>query len=248
MVSPVRGLVSEPGRSRSSVSPRSSSLRRLAGAEAVWWCRRRRASSPARAAGGGLGVVLGLGAGPCVGSSRQVVARSAISAATSSAKSSTDSKRLVDAGEAQVGDLVERAQRLEHREAHRRRPDLGATPAARSASSTAWPSRARSSSVTGRPLQALRTPVDDLVAVERLGRAGLLHHGELDLLHGGEPPVAGLAGPAAPDRPAVVGDARVEHPGVGVLAVRAVHRVPPLRNAGLGPKAQLVDNSHVCNY
>ena len=83
-------------------------------------------------------------------------------------------RRPVDAGEAQVGDLVELAQRAEDRQADLVGGDLGPALEPRSASSTSWPRQARSSSVTGRPLQALRTPaialsrVNGSVAPERL--------------------------------------------------------------------------------
>ena len=81
---------------------------------------------------------------------------------------------LVDGGEAQVGDLVELAQRLEDGQADLVRVDLGAAPGCGCVSSTRWARRARSSSVTGRPWQALRTPTSTLarlngsVAPERL--------------------------------------------------------------------------------
>jgi hypothetical protein len=67
----------------------------------------------------------------------------------------------VDGGEAQVGDDVELLERLEDRQAHL----VGGTsglPAARRVSSTREASRARASSSTGRPWQALRTPLTTL--------------------------------------------------------------------------------------
>ena len=92
-------------------------------------------------------------------------------------------------GEPQVGDLVELAQRAEDGQADLVGVDLGAA-LARTASSTRWPSRARSSSVTGRPWQALRTPASTLsrlngsVAPERLTTVRLRGLG------GGEPAAA----------------------------------------------------------
>ena len=58
-------------------------------------------------------------------------------------------------------------------------------------SSTTWPRRARSSSVRRPALAGLPDAGDRLVAVERLGRARPLHHGELHQLEGGEPLLAG---------------------------------------------------------
>ena len=76
-------------------------------------------------------------------------------------------------------------------------------------------------------LAGLADAGDRLVAAERLGRAGPLHHRELHLLDGGEPLLAVAAGAAAADRRAVVGDAGVEHPGVGVGQYGQCIRVPP---------------------
>jgi hypothetical protein len=63
----------------------------------------------------------------------------------------------VDAGEAQVGDLVELAQRAQDRQPDVVRVDLGAAAGADDVLDR-WASSARSSSLTGRPWQALRTP------------------------------------------------------------------------------------------
>jgi hypothetical protein len=86
------------------------------------------------------------------------------------------------------------------------------------------------------PLARLAHALDDLLPAERLGRARPLHHGQLDDLLGGEPLLARRAHPPTPDRRAVVADAAVQHPGVGVAAVWAVH-VPLLsrRDAVVAP-------------
>ena len=191
-------------------------------------------------------------------------------AARSRPRSRPPSELPVDAGEPQVRHLVELAQRSEDRDADLvgRAPPAGRT--ARSESSTSWPSRASWSSLTGRPLQALRTP---LITLSRLNGSTTplrLTTTELHLLDGGEPPLADRALPPAADARAVLGDPGVEHLGVGVTAVRAVHLdssslgVLGCPRTGLGTtlgtacgsllwisvgnRPQPVDEPHPCNY
>ena len=129
---------------------------------------------------------------------------------------------LVDRGEAEVGHLVELAQRREDGHADLVRGELGLAGAAQrvldvlaEAGQVVLGERAA--------LAGLADAGDRLVAVERLGRPGALHHGELHQLEGGEPLLALDADPAAADRAAVLGDPGVEDLGVGVAAERAVH-------------------------
>ena len=77
-------------------------------------------------------------------------------------------------------------------------------------------------------LAGLADAGDRLLAVERLGGAGALEHGELHLLDRREAAVAGGARTTPADRTAVVGDPGVEDLGVLVLAVGTVHGGPPL--------------------
>src|SRR5690625_3833983 len=78
----------------------------------------------------------------------------------------------------------------------------------------------------GPPLARLAYAGNDLVAIERLGGTRSLDHGELHLLDGGEPLVALLTLAPTTDRSALIGDAAVEDPSVGVATVRAVHGHP----------------------
>jgi len=75
-------------------------------------------------------------------------------------------------------------------------------------------------------------PDDHLLPGERLGDAAALDHRQRRLLHGGEPPAAVLAGPAASDHLAVVDLARIDDAGVRMAAVRAAHGELP---SGLRP-------------
>ena len=132
-------------------------------------------------------------------------------------------ERLVDAGEPQVGDLVELAQRPEDRPGRPRGRRSRRCPAARMLSSTRWASRARSSSVTGRPWQALRTPTSTLarlngsVAPERLTTSRLAVSTVVNRRpHSGHWRRRRIAVPSSVVR-------RVDDPGVGVPAERAVH-------------------------
>src|SRR3954451_8115831 len=136
-------------------------------------------------------------------------------------------ERLVDAREPQVGDRVERPQRPEDRH-----PDLvgwdlgGALVAQRVLDGLA---QAGQVVLGDRPaLAGLPDAADRLLAVERLRRARALEHGQLHQLHGREPLLTALATTPTADRGAVLGDPGVEDLGVGVPAVRAVHRGPPL--------------------
>ena len=96
---------------------------------------------------------------------RRAARRGACAGTRSRSRSRRRTRTACRRGEPQVGDLVELAQRAEDGHAdlvgRRTRP----APEPRSASSTCWPRQARSSSVTGRPLQALRTPA---IALSRL--------------------------------------------------------------------------------
>ena len=106
---------------------------------------------------------------------------------------------------------------------------ISALPWLRTVSSTRWASSARSSSVTGRPWQALRTPTRTLarlngsVAPERLTTVRLAVSTVVNRRpHSGHWRRRRIAR-------AVVGGARVHDPGVGVAAERAVHRRTPSR-------------------
>ena len=94
-------------------------------------------------------------------------------------------------------------------------------PKVRSESSTSCPRRASWSSLTGRPLQAFRTP---LITLSRLN--GSTTHcvspDQLHLFDGGEPPLTGWALTPASDARPIVSRPRVEHLGVGMATVRAV--------------------------
>src|SRR6266508_792097 len=141
-------------------------------------------------------------------------------------------ERLVHAGEAQVGDLVELAQRTQDGE-----PDL----VAGHLSGTGRPDRLfdglRQLSqhvLVDRP--ALASPahaVDDLQPAERLGDPAALDHRERGLLDGREPTPAVLAAATAADDLAFVVLARIDDPRIGMSAVRTPHSVsPPLSHPG----------------
>src|SRR5690606_480110 len=72
-------------------------------------------------------------------------------------------------------------------------------------------------------LAGLAYAVDDLLAAERLRRAGPLDDRQARGLHRREPPVALRALAAPTDRRAVVRGPGVDHPGVPVPAEGAVH-------------------------
>ena len=92
----------------------------------------------------------------------------------------------VDAGEPQVGDLVELAQRAEDGQADLVGGDLGAALAAQRVLDLL--AEAGQVVLGDRPaLAGLADAGDRLLAAERLGRAGALDHGQLHLLDGGEP-------------------------------------------------------------
>src|SRR5262249_23473263 len=70
-------------------------------------------------------------------------------------------------------------------------------------------------------LAGFADPDDDLRAAERLGHPAPLDHREDGLLDRGEPLATFRAGPPSPDELPVVGFPGVDHPRVGVAAVRA---------------------------
>src|SRR6266702_43220 len=70
---------------------------------------------------------------------------------------------------------------------------------------------------------------DNLLSVERLGRAAALADHQDDGLLGSEPAAALRARPAPADRGSVLGRPAVNHPAVRVPAVRAVHAITPCR-------------------
>src|SRR3954447_65844 len=132
----------------------------------------------------------------------------------------------VDAGEAQVGDLVELAERAQDGQAHlvaghlrgAGRPDrvlnlLGQL--------------LQLVLVHGAPLAGAPHAGDDLGPVERLAHPAALDDGEHRLLDGGEPATAAGARTAPPGGRALVGLPRVDDPAVGVVAERAPHGDPP---------------------
>src|SRR5512139_2477604 len=141
---------------------------------------------------------------------------------------------LVDAREAEVGHLVELAQRPEDREAHLVGRNLG--PALGAQRGLDLLTQAGEVVLGDRAaLAGLPHPGDRLVAGERLGRSGALEHHELHLLDGAEPLLAGRARPPSADRAAVLGDPAVEHTSVAVAAVRTVHLSPLLPLVSIGP-------------
>src|SRR6266498_3606464 len=182
-------------------------------------------------------------------------------------------ERLVHACEAQVGDLVELAQRTQDGE-----PDL----VAGHLSGTGRPDRLfdglRQLSqrvLVDRP--ALASPahaVDDLQPAERLGDPAALDHRERGLLDGREPAPAVLAATTAANDLALVVLARIDDPRIGMAAVRTPHfrfasSVPSWGGrhrcvdlslgTSCGPAVddspqpvdrypQIVDDLHQCNY
>src|SRR6266545_1074119 len=87
------------------------------------------------------------------------------------------------------------------------------------------------------PLAGLTDACNDLVAAERLGDPAALDDRENRLLDRGEPLATPRACPAAADQLAVVGLPGVDHPRVGVAAVRAPHRPTSPRFAGAPTEA-----------
>src|SRR6476659_1175852 len=144
---------------------------------------------------------------------------------------------LVDRGEAQVGDLVEVAQRTQDGQADlvaghlggAGRPD-GLLHALRELGECVLVHRAA--------LAGAAHAGDHLLAAERLGDAAAFDHGQRRLLHGGEALAALLAGPAAPDHLALVDLARIDDAGIGVTAVRAPHGLLPLPFPSPGRSAE----------
>src|SRR5215207_6107406 len=135
----------------------------------------------------------------------------------------------VHAREAQIGNLVELAQRAEDRE-----PDL----VARHLGAAARPhglldplGQLLQCVLVDRP--ALARPAHaahDLLAAERLGDTGTLDDGQHGLLDGGEAAAALRARPAAPDDLALVDLAGVDDTRVAVPTERTPHRPrTPLR-------------------
>ena len=103
------------------------------------------------------------------------------------------------------------------------------TPAARSSASIASAAASAAPSGTGRRVSALRSPDDELVAIELLARAVALDDdqpGGLDALVGREPRRAGGALAAAADGGRVVEVARVDDAGLPLAALGAAHRSP----------------------
>src|SRR6478735_2531614 len=130
--------------------------------------------------------------------------------------------RLVDAGEPQVRDLVELAERLEDGHADLVRLDLGVS---------LRPDRlldllgekGQVVLADGPSLACLAHTREDLGPAERLGGTRPLDHVEARGLERREAAVALGALASTPDAGAVVGGARVDDPRVGVATERTVH-------------------------
>jgi hypothetical protein len=138
-------------------------------------------------------------------------------------KSSSESKALVDRGEAEVCDFVQLAQGLEDRQTDLVRFDLGAALGANALLDALCQDREVVLG-DGAPLAGLANSDEDLLAAERLSDARALDDAQAGGLDGGEAATAlrALAPPA--DRGAVVSGPRVDDPGVVVAAEGAVHR------------------------
>jgi hypothetical protein len=137
------------------------------------------------------------------------------------------SELAIDAREAEVCDLVQLAERTE---------DCNSNFIGRYFGLAQGPQRIFDQlSQTGelvladRPsLACFPNAVDHLVAIERLDDSAAFHYNQLHLLDGGEPPLTGWALPPAADTRPIVSRPRIEHFGIGVATVRAVHvRVLP---------------------
>ena len=144
---------------------------------------------------------------------------------------------LVDAGEADVGDLVDRAELLHRQRARPSSDGTSVAPAERSSASIA--SAAASAAPRGhRPTgQRLAQAGGELVAIELLARPVALDDDEpggLDALVGREAHRAGGALAATADRGGVVEVARVDDPGLALTALGAAHRSPVGRSPPLG--------------
>src|SRR5690349_17841648 len=136
-------------------------------------------------------------------------------------------ERLVHAREAQVGDLVELAQRRQDREADVVRLDLRR--ARRADGLLDLLGEHREVGVGDRaPLAGLLHAEHDLLAAERLDDAAALDHGEARGLGRREAAAALGALPTAPDRESVVARAGVDDTGIRVAAERTVHGAPSL--------------------
>ena len=194
--------------------------------DAARWCARR-AASPRRAGQSWVSPAAGTGCARGGTSTASAAPLGAAAGAISASKSSARLEGAVDAGEPQVGHLVELAQR---RRGWPCPTSWAGTSAQPLAAQRVLDLLAEAGQVVlgDRPaLAGLADAGDRLVAGERLGRAGPLHHHELHLLDGAEPLAALRAGAPPADRAAVVGDPAVEDPGVGVAAVRTVHVAAP---------------------
>ena len=157
----------------------------------------------------------------------------------------------VDRGEPQVGHLIKIAKRAEDGQANLVRGNLAAATAP---DRVLYPlSQDRQLVLRHRPALA-GTPhaADNLVPVERLSDAAALGHHQDDCLLRGKPAPARLARPAAADRGAVFGGPAVDHPAVGMPAVRAVHAITPplaeLPEPSGAFRAQPIEKLQRCNY
>src|SRR5690606_29633336 len=133
----------------------------------------------------------------------------------------------VHAGEPEVSDFVQVAQRRQNRQPDLVAGDLGT---ARGAELLLDALRQPSQGIfaDSAPLAGATHTRDDLLAAERLGRPGTLHHGQRQLFDRREATLAGQALPAPTDDRALVGGSAVDHATVGVAAERAVHAQLPL--------------------
>ncbi len=136
---------------------------------------------------------------------------------------------LVDAGEAQVGDDIERAQPLEHLEAELGGGDLVALQAR-----MILELDAELFDLLGADRSTLRGrgyPGDDLGAIERLAQSVTLDDDQRHFLEpfvGRETVLAAGAQASTTNRCALFGLARIDHLGVVGMAFRATHRRPRL--------------------
>ena len=147
---------------------------------------------------------------------------------------------LVDAGEPQVGDLVDHPEVLEHRQTHLLRRGLPALVTQLVLDLTGDDVElllGHRTVLGGRP-----QPVDQLAPVERLAQARALDHDQRDLvdpLEGGVAVPAAGAFPAAPDGGPVLGHPRVHDPIVVGQAPGTTHASEAsalgLASQGAGP-------------
>src|SRR5450759_3620030 len=129
----------------------------------------------------------------------------------------------VDAGETEVGHLVELPQRSQNGQPNLVRRDFGA---AAGADGVLHPLRQQREGIfLGRSaLAGLAHASEDLGPAERFGRPTPLDHGQAGGLHGGEPtPAVGARTPPA-DRLTVVGLPAVDEPRISLPAERAPHQ------------------------